>query len=91
MESTAQEIAQSSFFSRIDISQRKHPSLHEESNLFRVNAVVFSFTAMDGFHIESMAENELNVILGTEIRQPIPGKGALGPDNEIVLIGLKDF
>jgi hypothetical protein len=43
---------------------------------------------MDRFHVESVAEDELDPLLSAQIGEPIPGKDALDGDNEVSSEGL---
>jgi hypothetical protein len=38
---------------------------------------------MNGFHVKSMAENEVDAFARTEIREPVPGEEALDRDGEV--------
>ena len=46
---------------------------------------------MDGFHVERMAEDKLNIVIGTEVGDPIPREHTFDADNEIVPIGIDQF
>jgi hypothetical protein len=37
---------------------------------------------MNGLHVEGMAQDEGNLLLGAQVRQPIPGEHALGRDDQ---------
>jgi hypothetical protein len=45
---------------------------------------------MDRFHVEGMAENEGEVLLDTEIGDPVPGEHAFDRDHDILTEGSKD-
>jgi hypothetical protein len=42
---------------------------------------------MDRFHIEGMAENEGDVLTGTEVGDPVPGKHAFDSDHDVLAEG----
>jgi len=42
----------------------------------RINLVVLGLTAMDSFHKEGVAENEVDSFFVTEIEKPVPGEHA---------------
>jgi hypothetical protein len=67
------------------------PSLYEERDLLGVHAVVFDFPAMDGSHIEGVAQEKSYSNPLAQIGQPIPGKNTLAPHHEIVLKGPDEF
>ena len=39
---------------------------------------------MDGFHVKSMTENEVDALPCTQVGKPVPGKHALHGDGEVV-------
>lgn len=49
---------------------------------------IFAFAAMDSFHIECMAQDEGDRLLGAEIGEPIPDEHALDGDDDILPVGL---
>ncbi len=42
---------------------------------------------MDRFHVEGMAENEGNVLLDTEISDPVPGEHAFDSNHDVLTEG----
>jgi hypothetical protein len=42
---------------------------------------------VDGFHVEGMAENEGDVLLDTEICDPVPGEHALHSNHDVLTEG----
>jgi hypothetical protein len=44
---------------------------------------------VDGFHIEGMAENEGEVLLDTEIGDPVPSEHAFDSDHDVLTEGSK--
>jgi hypothetical protein len=42
---------------------------------------------MDGFHRESVPEDEGNALVSAEVSEPIPGEDAFNSDNQTVPIG----
>jgi len=45
---------------------------------------------VDGFHIESMAQDKGEAFAGTEIGEPVPGEDTFEGDYEILAIGDND-
>jgi hypothetical protein len=45
---------------------------------------------MDSFHVEGVAENEGDVLLDTEISDPIPGEHAFDSDHDVLMEGSND-
>ena len=48
-----------------------------------IDAIVFGFASMDGLHIESVPEDEGDILIGSEIGKPIPGEGAFDANDDI--------
>jgi hypothetical protein len=46
---------------------------------------------MYGFHIQSVAQDERNLVFAAEIGDPIPGKHAFYADNQILKVGEYDI
>lgn len=53
-------------------------------DLVRVDSVVLRFTAVDGLHVESVAEHEANALARAQIGESVPGEDALDGDDEVV-------
>jgi hypothetical protein len=47
---------------------------------------MFGLTAVDGFHIEGMAQNKGNTLLSTEVGEPVPGEDAFNRHDETLTI-----
>ena len=48
---------------------------------------MLGLAAGDGFHIEGVAEDEGDALVGAEIGQPVPAEDALGTDDQVVAVG----
>jgi hypothetical protein len=55
------------------------------------DAIVFGFAAVDGFHVERVAQDELDSFLRAQIGQPVPAEDAFDGHDQIVAIGLDGF
>ena len=62
----------------------------QHGDLVGVNLIVLGLAAVDGFHIEGMAQHEGNPFLRTEVCQPLPGEDALHGDHKIVAVRRTD-
>ena len=71
----------------IDVGLREHAAAQQHGNLLGIDLVVFGLAAVDGFHIEGMAEDKGNAFLGTEVGEPVPGEDTFDGDDQIVPIG----
>jgi hypothetical protein len=47
----------------------------------------FALAAMDSLHVEGVAEDEGDLLLGAEISKPVPDEHALGRDHDILPVG----
>jgi hypothetical protein len=56
-----------------------------------VDPVVFALAAMDSLHVEGVAENEGDLLLGAEISKPVLDEHAFDPDDDILPVGLDGF
>jgi hypothetical protein len=52
-----------------------------------IDLIVLRFAPMDGFHVEGMAEDEGNPLLGAKIGRPVPREEAFDADDEIFPVG----
>ena len=50
----------------------------------RVDLIVFGFSSVNGFHVKSVTQNEGNVVLDTEVSNPVPGEHALDSHGDIL-------
>jgi hypothetical protein len=83
MSASSQEISGGSHLGWIDISLGQCATSQEYGNFMGVDLVVFTLAAMNGFHIEGMAQNERNPFSGTKIGYPVPGEHALGSHHDV--------
>ncbi len=71
----------------IDESLRGNSAPEQSSDPFCVGAIIRCFSAMDGFHKQSMTEDERIVWFVARIVEPVPAEGCFAGDDESVLIG----
>ena len=62
--------------SRIGVGLGEESSPEQASGLERIDAVVLGFGPVDGLHVEGMAENEGDLVLGAEVSEPVPVEDA---------------
>ena len=86
VQSAAEKIPGGAHALRIDIGHGKHPASKQGGNLVRVDLVVLGFPAVDGFHVQSMAEHESDSFPAAQIRDPVPGEDTLHGHHEIFTI-----
>jgi len=79
---TPEQISGGAHIGRINIGHGHHAAPEQGRDLICVYFVVLGFAAMDGFHIESVAQDEGNILFTAEIGEPVPGEDAFnGNDN----------
>ena len=86
-----QEIAGSAHARGIHVGHGDQAATEEGGDLVGVDPIVFGFAAVDGLHVEGMAEHEGNPLLLTQVSEPVPGKHALGGDDEILAVRRDDL
>jgi hypothetical protein len=69
----------------------EHPPTEQHRKLVGLDFVVFGFTAVNGFHVEGVAKDEGNLLLGTEISEPVPREETFDSDDDILAIGRNDL
>jgi hypothetical protein len=65
---------------RIDVSLGEHSTTQYHGDLMSVDAIVLGFATVDGFHVEGVAEHEVDAFTSAQIGEPIPGEDALDSD-----------
>ena len=61
-------------------------AVHEASDGGGVFAIVLGFAAVDGFHGECVAEDEVDAFAFAQIREPVPSEHALAADYDSVAV-----
>ena len=78
-------------WSRIDVGLGKEASPEQAGGLEGVDPVVLGLGPVDGLHVEGVAEDEGDVMLGTEVSEPVPVEDALRRHDQVVPEGLDGF
>jgi len=69
---------------RIHVGYGKHPATKKGCNLLGVDLVVLGFPAVNGFHVQSVAEHEGDPFPAAQISDPVPGEDALHRQRDIL-------
>ena len=64
----AKQIARGTHGFWVGVGLREHAASQENRNLLRVDAVVLGLPAVDGFHVERVAQNELDAFILAQVR-----------------------
>jgi len=86
--SAPKQIACGAHLRGVDVGHWKHPASGEHSDLVGVDSVVLCLSTVNGFHIESMAKDEINPFFLTQVGQPVPGESTFNSDDEIIPVPL---
>ena len=86
--SSSEEIPRGAHVPGVDVGHRESASSEESGDFLRIDLVVLTLAAMDRFHIERMAQDEGNPLLGTQIGEPIPDEHAFDGHGHILPVGL---
>jgi len=76
-----QQVASRTHLGRIDVGHGDHAAAEQDRNLVGIDFIVLGFTAMNGFHIEGVAQDEFDALLGIEIGQPVPAEDTFDGDD----------
>ena len=87
VEPPPQEISRRPHLGRVDVGLGNQAAPQERGGLLGVDLVVLGLGPVDGLHVEGVAEDEGDALLGAEVRQPVPGEDALHGDHEVVAVG----
>ena len=80
VESSSEQVTGSAHLVRVDVCLREHATAQYYGDLVSVDAIVFGFAAVDGFHVEGVAEYEVDSFAAVAIGEPVPGGDALDGD-----------
>jgi hypothetical protein len=86
-EASAEQVAGSAHARGIDVGLGQGTGAEQHRDLVGVDAIVLGLTAVDGLHVEGMAEHERDAFAGAQIGEPVPAEGALGGDDEVAAVG----
>ncbi len=77
VEPTSQEVAGGAHLGWIDLGLGDHAAAEQRGDLQGNDPIVLGLAAMDGFHVESVAEHEVDAVAAAEIGEPVRAEGAL--------------
>jgi len=70
----------------LHVGHGKHPATKQCGDLLGVNLVVFHLSAVYCFHVQGVAQNELDTYAIAQIRYPVPGKDALNGQDQVLAV-----
>jgi hypothetical protein len=84
MISSAHQVPGSPHLPWINISHGQQATPEQTGNFAGVDLVIFAFAAMNGPHVQGMAQDKRNFLINTEISQPVPGEHAFCTDDNVI-------
>jgi len=87
VEAPAEQIPRGPHLGRVDVGHGEVPAAEQARDLEGVHAVVLGLGAVDGLHVEGVAEDKVDALPPAEIGAPVPGEDALGNDDEALAVG----
>jgi hypothetical protein len=85
----AQQVAGSAHLAGIDIGIGEVATAQQGGDLVGIDSVVLGLAAVDRFHVESVAEDEGDVLFATQVGDPVPAEQALDGDGQVLSVGSK--
>jgi len=86
-EASSEEVTGGAHLRWIDVGLRNHAPTEQHDELLGVDAIILGLRAVDGLQVEGVGQDEGDVVLGAEIREPVPAEDALGADHEVIGVG----
>src|SRR5436309_2554749 len=83
-----EQIAGRAHLGRIDIGLGHHASSQQRRDLEGVDAIVLGLAAVDGFHVQGVAEDEGDLFARAQVGEPVPGEDALDTDDQVFTVRL---
>ena len=87
----SQQVACGTPFGRIGVGDGEIAAFEQAGDFVGIDFIILGFTAVDGFHIQGVAQDERNVVQGAEVRQPIPAKDTFHADHDVIEEGKDHF
>ena len=78
----AQQVARGALGARVDVGQRESAAAQERGDLPGVDLVVLGLAAVDGLHVEGVAQREGDGVVFAKVGEPVPGEHALAADDQ---------
>jgi hypothetical protein len=87
----AEQVAGGPHLGGVDVVLVQQSGAEEEGDLLGVDLVVLGLGAVDGPHVQGMAQDEGDALLLAGVGQPVPGEHALAGDDQAVAVGGNRF
>ena len=80
VQTAPQEIPGGPHLGRVDVGLGDHATAQQGGDLQGIDPVVLGLTAVDGFHVESVAQDEGDLLAAAQVGEPVPGEHAFDRD-----------
>jgi len=88
---TPEQITSSTHSSGIDVRLRDHSSTKQSCDFAGVDFIIFDLSAVDGPHVEGVAEDEVDIFFVAEVSDPIPGEHAFDGNDDVFAVWFDSF
>ena len=79
----AEQVARFAHALGVDVGEGEVAAAQQAGDLAGVDAVVLGLAAVDGLHVEGVADEEGDVCSAAEVGEPVPGEHALDADDDV--------
>jgi hypothetical protein len=76
---------------RIGVCDGEIAAFEQAGDFIGIDFIIFGFSAVDGLHIQSVAQDEGDVVVCAEVGQPAPAKDAFHADHDVIEEGEDQF
>jgi hypothetical protein len=86
-EPTPQQVSGWAQLPRIDVGVGEIATAQQRGDLEGIDSIVFGLAAVDSLHLQCMAEDEGEALLGAEVGAPVPAEEAFDSDDQVFAVG----
>src|SRR5436305_1606151 len=83
----AQQVAGGAHLSGVDVGVGEIAAAQQGGDLVGVEPVVLRLAAVDGLHVESVAEDKLEALLVAQVGDPVPAEQTFDGDHQVLSVG----
>ena len=65
---SSEQVSSRTPFGGVDVGVRKHPSSKDSGDFIGVDTIVLRFSSVNGFHVQRVAEDKMDLFLSTQVR-----------------------
>jgi hypothetical protein len=87
---SAQQITGGAHLGRVGVRRGNQAAAQERCDLMGVDLVVLRLSAVNGLHVQGVAQDEGDTLAGAQIGQPVPGEHAFDADHDVLAVRAND-